>query len=129
MAMSQKTFCSFPSFAAQPTQIVPTTNTTCVRTRSKRPSSFFRTPLRCSTSRSRAATLEFSIGELKYSELLLPAAPAPGLGSVIVNYSPTLARAFEDESESSVWFIFGSFQRPATEHTGGVGAQQSDFEI
>src|ERR1044072_8683520 len=49
--------CSCPSFAAQPTQNVPTTNTTCVRTRSKRPSSFLKTALRSSTSRSIAATV------------------------------------------------------------------------
>src|SRR6185369_12499875 len=57
MARIQNTFCSAPNLAAQPTQNVPTTNTTCVSTRSNSPSSFLKTALRASTSRSISATL------------------------------------------------------------------------
>src|SRR5437660_10026039 len=63
MASSQKTIWELPSLAAQPTQTVPTTKTICVRTRSKRPSSFFKAPLRASTARSTAARL-VSFGSL-----------------------------------------------------------------
>src|SRR5438128_2845051 len=57
MASSQNTIWELPSLAAQPTQTVPTTKTICVRTRSKRPSSFFKAPLRASTARSMVARL------------------------------------------------------------------------
>src|SRR5215207_2606943 len=52
MARSQKKSCSSPSFAAVPTQIVPTTKTICVSTRSQSPSSFRKTALRPSTRSS-----------------------------------------------------------------------------
>src|SRR5690349_1832616 len=39
MARSQNTRCEGPSFAAVPTHPDPTTNTTCIRTRSASPSS------------------------------------------------------------------------------------------
>src|SRR5437762_2047890 len=39
IATSQKTTCARPNFAAIPTQVDPTTQRTCARTRSPRPSS------------------------------------------------------------------------------------------
>src|SRR3954452_21571637 len=42
MATSQNTTCARPSFAAIPTQEDPTTQSTCARTRSRRPSSLRR---------------------------------------------------------------------------------------
>src|SRR5215510_2570790 len=62
MARIQNTFCSLPNLAAQPTQNVPTTNTTCVSTRSKSPSSFLKTALRASTSCSMSATVGEAVG-------------------------------------------------------------------
>src|SRR5262252_6672581 len=47
---SQKKRCAWPSFAAAPTQLEPTTNKICVSTRSRRASGFFRATLCCSTS-------------------------------------------------------------------------------
>src|SRR5581483_3190994 len=52
MASNQKNRCAGPSLAAVPTQLEPTTNTICVRTRSPKPSGFFSTTLCRSTLRS-----------------------------------------------------------------------------
>ncbi|HEX8147418.1 MAG TPA: hypothetical protein VF591_09585 [Pyrinomonadaceae bacterium] len=56
MARSQKKSCSSPSFAAVPTQMVPTTKTICVSTRSHSPNSFRKTALRPSTRSSSRLT-------------------------------------------------------------------------
>src|SRR5207302_2921314 len=49
MASNQKKRCDCPSFAAAPTQLEPTMNKIWVSTRSRRPSSFLRGALSCST--------------------------------------------------------------------------------
>src|SRR5437764_10307174 len=52
IATNQENRCACPSFAAAPTQLERTTNSICVRTRSRSVSGFLRATLCCSTSRS-----------------------------------------------------------------------------
>src|SRR6185369_4118 len=67
IARIQNALCWLPKRAAQPTQNVPTTKTTCVRTRSNNPSSFLKTALRASTSRAVVVVSVF-IGALQYTK-------------------------------------------------------------
>src|SRR6267378_566706 len=69
MASNQKKRCACPSFAAVPTQVEPTTNRICVRTRSNSPSGFLRDSLRVSTFCSaRSRSVVTTIG---YVDLVL----------------------------------------------------------
>src|SRR5215217_5404449 len=71
IARIQNALCWLPRRAAQPTQNVPTTKTTCVRTRSISPSSFLKTALRASTSRSSSVTVgEVVVGSVFIGSLL-----------------------------------------------------------
>jgi hypothetical protein len=48
---------------------------------------------------------------------------------MVVDYSPTRFRLFENERESAVRFVGTALQKPATEDDSTVLAEQSDFEI
>src|SRR6266480_3600184 len=78
MASSQKNRCDCPSFAAAPTQLEPTINKIWVSTRSRRPSSFLRGALSCSTLCSARSNSLAIVAHEKFGERALARLPLGG---------------------------------------------------